>query len=339
MEGPYTIYGALGSPYSMKMRAVLRYRRLPHIFVSATPGDEPIAHVRPPVIPVLLFPDGSWHVDSTPIIETLERDLPPMRSLLPDDAALAFLAWLVEDFADEWGTKMMFHYRWYREADQRAFSHWGAFDRLAGRGRAAIESTARAFAERQIARMPLVGCTEGNRPLIEETFRELVGLLDAHVTERHFLFGSRPSVADFGLYGQLSQLASDPTPAGLMRAETPYAYRWVAHLDDASGIEGEWLGFDTAGSALLDGLLALCREVYLPFLAANAAAVAAGEDEFELAIRGHAWRQGTFRYQAKCLARLRERYAALGDRDRRRVDGLLGESAIDIIAVLAEDAP
>ena len=332
MEGPYTIYGALGSPYSMKMRAVLRYRRLPHIFVSAMPGDEPIAHVRPPVIPVLLFPDGSWHVDSTPIVETLERDLPPMRSLVPEDAALAFLAWLVEDFADEWGTKMMFHYRWYREADQQAFSHWGAFDRLAGRGRAAIERAAGAFAARQIARMPLVGCTGENRPLIEETFRELVGLLEAHVTERHFLFGSRPSVADLGLYGQLSQLASDPTPAALMRAETLYAFRWVTHLDDASGIEGEWLGPADAGSDLLDGLMALCREVYLPFLAANDAAVRAGEDEFAVELRGRRWRQGTFRYQAKCLARLRQRYAALDGGARRRVEAALGDPAAGILA-------
>ncbi len=335
MEGRYTIYGALGSPYSLKMRAVLRYRRLPHIFVSAAPGDEPIAHVRPPVIPVLLFPDRSWHVDSTPMIETLERDLPPMRSLLPDDGALAFLAWLIEDFADEWGTKMMFHYRWYRKADQHAFSHWGAFDRLAGRGRAAIEHTAAAFAERQMARMPLVGCTESNRPVIEETFGELIGLLDAHVTERHFLFGSRPSVADFGLYGQLSQLASDPTPAGLMRAETPYALRWVIHVDDASGVEGAWLDFEAAGSPLLDGLMALCREVYLPFLAANHAALRAGDDEFTLGIRGRTWRQATFRYQAKCLARLRERYGALASGDRQRVDGMLGDEAIAILAEAA----
>lgn len=336
MEGPYTIYGATGSPYSMKMRAVLRYRRLPHIFITASPGDEPIAHVRPPVIPVLLFPDGSWHVDSTPMIETLERDLPPMRSLVPDDGALAFLAWLIEDFADEWGTKIMFDYRWARPADQEAFSHWGAFDRLAGGGRDVIERTAAAFAERQIGRMPLVGCTEENRPLIEETFRELACLLDAHVTERHFLFGSRPSVADFGLYGQLSQLASDPTPSALLRDEAPYAYRWVAHLDDASGIEGEWLNFEAAGSELLDGLAALCREVYLPFLAANAAALERRDDDFELQIRGRAWRQGTFRYQAKCLARLRERYAALEGRDRQRVDGVLGAPAVDILA--GEDA-
>jgi glutathione S-transferase len=308
----------------MKMRALLRYRRLPFVFHLAGHDSAEIADVRPRVIPVIRFPDGTLHVDSTPMLDELEALHPGERSVVPDDPAPAFLAFLLEDFADEWATKWMFHYRWYYEADQKAFSRWGAFERAGAAGREAIEKFAAAFTERQVGRMPLVGCTEQNRPLIEETCLEAVTALDRTVTEEQpYLFGSRPSRADFALYGQLSQLANDPTPDVLLRERAPYAYRWIRILDDACGADGEWAAPDAPLPTVTRTLLSLCGEVYLPFLLANAQAFEKGEKEFSLTLRGRPYSQSTFKYQVKCLAELRRRFAALDGETRARVEAAL----------------
>ncbi len=327
----YQLFGGLGSPYSMKMRAVLRYRRLPYVFRMSGPGAPEIAHVKPPVIPVIQFLDGSFHVDSTPMIDELEalhpgRGAGDARSIVPDDPALAFLAFLLEDFADEWGTKWMFHYRWFREIDQQTFSRWGAFDRLGGGGRAKLEAIAKTFRERQVGRMALVGCTEHNRPLIEGTFEAALDILESHVTEAGYLFGTRPSRADFALYGQLSQLASDPTPDALIRRRAPYTYRWITQLDDACGVEGSWLAADAPLPEVVRALLQMCAEVYFPFLRANAAALEAGEESFSFRARGLDYDQAPFKYQRKCLAELRRRFASLEGAPRARVEAVLKET-------------
>jgi glutathione S-transferase len=316
----------------MKMRAVLRYRRLPYLFLTNTGGEGPIAEVRPRVIPVLRFPDGSLHVDSTPMIEELEARHPGQRSIVPADPVHAFLAFLLEDFADEWVTKMMFHYRWYYEIDQLTFAREGAFDRTLGRRRIE-EELVPAFRARQVGRMPLVGCTEENRPLIEGTFEELCTVLDRHVTEQRFLFGSRPSRADFALYGQLSQLASDPTPSGRMREIAPYTFRWVRQVDDLCGVEGEWLPGDAPLPEAVSEILRMAGEVYLPFLQANARALEAGQERFELAIRGRRYAQASFKYQGKCLAELRRRFGALEGAERAGVEAVLKETGgLEILA-------
>ncbi|HEY1632881.1 MAG TPA: glutathione S-transferase N-terminal domain-containing protein [Rhizomicrobium sp.] len=304
----YTIYGGLGSPYSMKMRAILRYRRLPYVWRQMEMGDDRVfKNVKAPVIPVIQYPDGSWHNDSTPMIFALEH-AHHERSIVPGDPAQAFVACLLEDFADEWGTKAMFHYRWYRERDQKQMSEWLAFDRMRARGRAPILEAASMFRSRQVGRMPVVGCTPQNAPIIEDSARQILSLFEAMVTEQNYLFGSRPSLADFGWFGQISQLAVDPTPADLMRADFPFTWRWIANLDDASGVEGAWIeGYSPA----VRGLLRLASEVYFPFLLANAQAVAKGAETFSVKLLGQTYTQGAFKYQAKCLAELRSAYGRL----------------------------
>ena len=334
----YEVHGALGSPYSLKIRAVMRYRRLPHIWVHGiTTHAAALAQVRAPVIPVVRYPDDSWHNDSTPLIHDLEARHPDQRSIIPPDAARAFLAHLIEDFADEWLTKAMFGYRWLRAVDQVQMSRWLAFDSLKGGGLARSQAQAAAFRERQVSRMAMVGCTEANFPLIERSTRLVLDALEELVVDRHGLFGTCPSLAEFGLYGQLSQLGVDPTPQAMMRADYPYAYRWLLHIDDMSGVTGEWDAADAPLVPAVGALLHVIGTVYLPFLLANAAALAAGADAVRMEALGLPYEQAPFRYQAKCLADLRARLASVPAEGRAWLDPLL--DAHECLAPLVTACP
>jgi hypothetical protein len=55
----------------------------------------------------------------------------------------------------------------------------------------------------------------------------------------------------------------------------------------------------------------LAGDTYLPFLAANDAALRSGKLELTAELTGGAFTQPVFRYQAKCLAALRAAYASL----------------------------
>ncbi|MEM9500812.1 MAG: glutathione S-transferase N-terminal domain-containing protein [Pseudomonadota bacterium] len=320
----YTLYGALASPYSMKMRALLRYRRIPHIWAHGSDLQAATSKVKAPVIPVLEYPNGTFANDSTPLIYDLEKRH-KHRSVIPDDPGHAFLAHMIEDFADEWLTKAMFGYRWLAEIDQMQMSRWLAFDHLKGGGSEQVETYAAGFRERQVGRMSLVGCTQNNFALIEASTQRLLDTMERYSVERHYLFGTRPSLAEFGIFGQLSQLGVDPTPQAMMRADYPYTYRWLLHIDDASGIEGEWTATGDQLSQVIEAFLGEIGGIYGPFLLANEAAANAGESTFRFEADGLPYEQGTFRYQLKCLADLRERYAVLPDETKERISPLLAK--------------
>lgn len=111
------IRGAHSSPYSRKMRAVLRYRHIPHEWVVRGSAYDDVPQASVPVIPVLAWRDGAgeYHdvmADSSPQITRLES-MYDGRSIVPVDPATAFVDFLLEGVADEWVSKMMYlyHYR------------------------------------------------------------------------------------------------------------------------------------------------------------------------------------------------------------------------------------
>lgn len=327
----YEVYGALGSPYSLKVRAAMRAKGLPHSWTGMT-GEERgviMPNVKAQVIPVIRRPDGSWTNDSTPFLLSIEGE---GRELVPSDPALRFVCLLLEDMADEWFMKAMFHYRWFYEADQEWCANWLMFDSMPNAGRAAVEKNAAVIRARQISRMALVGCTPETAPIIEASWkRSCKALQEMALGPGRFLFGDRISLADLAFYGQLKVMSYDPTPMAWMREAVPYLYRWLDHADDASGIGGEWAGADTVlASPAVTALLAQAGDTSLPFLLANANAIEAGAETFSLTIEGGRYEQGVFKYQVKCLASLREEWHRLDADARARLARLIGPGA-DII--------
>ena len=327
---PLEMMGAPGSPYTRKMRGVLRYRRIPFRFIqqgSEEHRKRPVPKV--PLLPTFYLPgdDGVElpATDTTPLIRRFEREFDG-RSVIPPDPALAFLDELIEDYADEWLTKPMFHYRWYHDADatkaRRILPHWSAV----AVSDEQIAPFQEAFGDRQIGRLGVVGSNEVTAPVIEESYRRFLAAFDAHLQKSRFLFGARPAASDFAVMGQLTCLALfDPTPSALTAEHAPRVYAWTEAAEDLSGIEvtaEDW----TRIADLPETFHALLCEVgqfYAPAMLANADAIERGATQVETEIAGKPWLQQPFPYQRKCLGWLRESYAALDDDARSRVDALL----------------
>jgi hypothetical protein len=134
--------------------------------------------------------------------------------------------------------------------------------------------------------MPILGATEENRPLLEESYRRMLAAFEPHVGMNNYLFGSRPSLADFAWFGQLSEMATDPTPMRILRECAPFTDHWVWRLDDASGVDGEWHPRERALGEWVEALLKIAGELYLPFLVANAEAFAKGIERLEMKVWG-----------------------------------------------------
>jgi len=339
MTLPYKILGAPGSPYSRKLRSVFRYRRIPFTWANRN-SKEDVNTPKVPVnlLPVLVIPgeNGDYSeakIDSTPIIRYLEAEQSD-RSVIPADPVMAFIDYLIEDYADEWLTKAMFHFRW---AHKRNVDFAGSIlprwtlNQLSDEE---IEPLSKNISERQIERLRYVGSNETTGEFIEESYQNFIELLSNHLVGRRFVLGDRPGSSDFGIFGQLTQLAqTDPTCRDLTLDVAPRVFAWCDNVEDLSGLEpkeSDWIESDQIPGTLSEIFKEIGR-TYAPFLLANAEAVAEGKEEWESEIDGKLWKQMPFVYQAKCLAWIREEFGKLDDEQKAKILQILEGSGCEVL--------
>ncbi len=310
MNERHRIFGLELSPYSVKVRSYFRYKAIRHQWIvrSGEVQSEFAKYAKLPLVPLVVSPSGEAIQDSTPIIEAYEATFPEP-SIHPREPLARFVSVLLEEFGDEWGNKWMFHYRWAREVDQLSAAGRiarASAPRVTEEQHAALTASIR---ERMIGRVWFVGSSPETAPQIEDSFHETVDLLDAHLATRPYLFGARPAFADFGLWGQIYNAWTDPTPGAWLEGRAGNVLAWVQRMLFPRA-EGDFEPWADLASTLTPLLERQVGRLFLPWSVANAAAIDSGAEEFTVELAGKKWTQKPQKYHAKSLAALRARYGA-----------------------------
>jgi glutathione S-transferase len=309
MTAPHRIFGLELSPYSVKVRSYFRYKAIPHAWIvrSAETQGEFQKYAKLPLVPLVVSPEGEGIQDSTPIVEAYEAKFPEP-SIHPREPVAAFVSALLEEFGDEWGNKWMFHYRWARDVDQISAAGRIARASLPLASEEQHAAMAAGIRSRMVGRVWFVGSSPATA-----SFRETLDLLEAHLATRPYLFGGRPAFADFGLWGQIYNAWTDPTPGAWIEGRAPAVLAWVQRMLWPRA-EGEFEPWSRLAPTLTPLLERQVGRMFLPWSVANAAAVEAGQEEFTVELAGEKWTQKPQKYHAKSLATLRARYAAVADK-------------------------
>ena len=261
--------------------------------------------------------------DSTPLIREFEEAY-PKRPVLPNDPALNFINYVLEDFGDEWCTKYMFHYRWHfsEDADNAGtILPLGINNSLKDDELTFFKEV---FSKRQ-DRLWVVGSNNDTAEFIDRSYKNVLSIFETHFKKQPFLLGNFPSSCDFAVFGQFTQLVGfDPTPRKIAHEISPRTVAWVNTLDDRGGLEyqEENLTLDN----LSDSIHELFKELstsYVPTMIENHRAIGNGEKEWSVDLAGYPWKQKSFPYQAKCLDWIREEFKNLDQANQEKVSNFL----------------
>jgi glutathione S-transferase len=308
MPGSYRLFGAETSAYSTKMRSYLKYKGVAFDWLPRTQDtEEEIGKLsRFRTLPVLVTASGFAVHDTTPMMEALEADSPEP-SATPADPSIAFLACVLEEYADTWLAKAAYHYRWTRKKDQRlaaARSIEDYYTREAPEDRKAAEDQA---IETMLAQLKVMGLEGDFGDVVEKSFKRFVKLLDDHLRKHLCIFGGRPSIADFAIAGQLVQMMKDPTPAKIIEKDGEFVAKWCEFLEDAKP-GGPFEALDDLKETLAPIFSEELVAAFLPWAAENLESSLAGLETFDIALGKDTFTLTPLRSAARSFRELRRKF-------------------------------
>jgi len=305
---PYRLFGAETSAYSTKMRSYLTYKSVAFDWVPRTQeSEDEIKRVsRFATLPVLVTDSGYAVHDTTPLIEALEADQPEP-SATPADPSLGFLACVLEEYADSWLAKAVFHYRWGRKKDQKIaaqraideyYTQSPPDDRKASEDRAI---------ETMTGQLKLMQVDGDLGDVVEKSFKKFVKLLDDHLRKHLFIFGDRPSIADFAIAGQLIQMLKDPTPAKIIEKDGEFVAKWCEFMS-APTASGPFAAFDDLKETLAPIFADDMAAFFLPWAAENLESSLASAETFSVTLGKETLTLVPLRSAARSFRELRRKF-------------------------------
>lgn len=291
MADPYILYGMDASYFTRKLLRLFIYKEIPTDFRKKTlmVRAEVETHAGTHMIPVIKTPEGDWMWDTTPIAFEMDRRFPD-GGVLPDAPLDRMMTRIIEDYFDEWTTRMAVFFRWNYEADIEQSGGSLARDAVGIPQDATLDAEGEklvlgaremigAWARGVIQK---IGVAEGAAGLaeMEGDWRRLASLLDQHFAVSDFLLGDRPALCDFSLMGALeAHFLNDPTPRGLAETHAPHLIAYAARMKAArASHEGTrpWPGHQSAPETLAPLLQHIALSFHV-FLDANRQALRSGE--------------------------------------------------------------
>ena len=246
------LFGWPVSPYTAKTRAHLRCKNVP--FKDTVPTLPTMVlrikrKVGRVIMPTLRLPDGTWLQDTSDLFDWIEeRYAEP--SFVPDGPSQRLASHLLELFGDESLPMYALHYRWNNETNAKfAIEEFGRY---------ALPYVPRFLRSRLVASTAAklkgylgpLGVNESTIPAIEETAKRLIATLNNHFEQHSYLFGDRPSLGDFSLYGPLwAHLYRDPGTQQMFD-DAPHLVRWFERLQTNNQTFGEFLADDVVPATL-----------------------------------------------------------------------------------------
>jgi len=271
MAGMFTQIGVPLSLYSGKTRAYLLHKRIPFVERGSNLWEYGITiprRTKAAAVPVVITPEGEYLQDTSVIIDRLEARF-PQNPVLPATPILRFSAYLFELWGDEFWLPLAMHTRWSHPENRPLFIHDAGDALLSGMPRwlknligAKHARLMKSYAD------GLLGINDETRPLLDRFLQIHLDALDAHFADHPFLFGTCPSLGDFGLIGPLyAHIGRDPWSRRELIVPRRHLAAWIERMyQPDSSLNGRFFSEDRLPDSLTVALRSIFDEM-VPFLA------------------------------------------------------------------------